>query len=238
MTGTDRPVGTLRVATYNLRALQDDARAAARVVRAIDPDVLMVQEIPRRPLSSYQISAFARSCGLLWSGRTRRLAGTSLLTSLRVDSSRSQDRSLPVGLRDNPRGYTLARVSRQGGAPVGVVCVHLPLKADQRVQHVRQVLSELSVDPKLAGLPWVIGGDINEQPGAPAWSVLEEHLRLVSRPDPSFPAASPHRVIDAIFATPGVEVDAQHDLAELSGLEPVLLRAATDHLPVWVDLRL
>ena len=34
----------LRVATYNLRGLKDDKAAAAAVVRAIDPDVLLLQE--------------------------------------------------------------------------------------------------------------------------------------------------------------------------------------------------
>ena len=67
----------LRVATYNLRGLKDDRHAAARVVRAMAPDVLLLQEVPRYPGSSYAISSFARvsvaersgSAGSTWSGR-------------------------------------------------------------------------------------------------------------------------------------------------------------------------
>src|SRR5690606_11172167 len=77
----------VRVASYNLRGLGDDAAAAAQVVRALDPDVLLLQEVPRHPGSSYRISAFARACDLLWSGRTRLLSRTAVLTSLRVVAS-------------------------------------------------------------------------------------------------------------------------------------------------------
>ena len=50
----------LRVASYNLRGLKDDPRSAAAVVRAVDPDVLLLQEVPRYPGSSYAIAALAR----------------------------------------------------------------------------------------------------------------------------------------------------------------------------------
>ena len=104
----------LRVASYNLRGLKDDATAAAAVVRAVDPDVLLLQEVPRYPGSDYAITALARRTGLLWSGRTRLLSGTSLMTGLRIRSTDSQDRRLPVGLRENPRSYTVARVEAVG----------------------------------------------------------------------------------------------------------------------------
>jgi len=45
----------LRVASYNLRDFKDDAQAAARVVRAINPDVLCLQEVPRHRLSAHRI---------------------------------------------------------------------------------------------------------------------------------------------------------------------------------------
>ena len=39
---------TLRVATYNTRDFLDDHRLAARIVRAVAPDILCLQEVPRR----------------------------------------------------------------------------------------------------------------------------------------------------------------------------------------------
>ncbi|MFK5633877.1 endonuclease/exonuclease/phosphatase family protein [Ornithinimicrobium sp. LYQ103] len=223
----------LRVATYNLRGLKDDKAAAAAVVRAIDPDVLLLQEVPRYPASSYAISAFARECGLLWSGRTRWVSGTSLMTNLRVNPTDAEDRPLRVGLRENPRSYTVASVRRAGSVPVTVVSVHLSLVEEQRVDHARTVLREIAEDPRIAlDQPLVVGGDLNEDGEGPAWRAVVGALSEVSDDRPTFPAARPHRRIDAIFArghrgaTPG-------DPAVLEGLD---LDGASDHLPVWVDL--
>ena len=234
MTSGPDPSRPLRVASYNLRALQDDAGAAAAVVREVDPDVLLVQEVPRHPFSAWRMRAFARRCGLAWPGRTRRVSGTSVLVSPRVHAGRTRDLSLPVPWLGNPRTYTVLRVGRPSGPSLGAVCVHLPLEPSQRRQHVRQVLSELRYDPEVGELPWVVGGDLNEDPSGTAWQILAGQLRVVTPLRPTFPSARPRRVIDAIFASPALQV-AEHTPA---ALDPEALRAATDHLPVWVDVHL
>ncbi|MDO5740527.1 MAG: endonuclease/exonuclease/phosphatase family protein [Ornithinimicrobium sp.] len=230
------PGSVLRVASYNLRGLKDDPHASAAVVRAIDPDVLLLQEVPRFPGSSYAISAFARECGLLWSGRTRLVSGTSLMTNIRVDASDSQDRKLKVGIRDNPRSYTLARVSRPGGIAATVVSVHLSLVDKERVTHIRTVLQEIEADPHTPDdEPLIIGGDLNEGEDGAAWGTLAQRLVEVSDDRPTFPAKNPRHRIDAIFArghrsaTPGDQEVLRGHRAELA--------SATDHLPVWVDLQ-
>ena len=222
---------TLRVASYNLRGLKDDPAAAAEVVRALAPDVLLLQEVPRYPGSGYAITAFARSCGLLWSGRTRLTSGTGLMTSLRVRCTDSYDRRLRVGLRDNPRHYTVATVQAVGGPAVTVVSVHLSMRSEQRVDHIRTVLAEVAegADPKA---PLVVGGDLNEGRDGTAWGHLAGRLSEVSDERPTFPARSPRTRIDAIFAR-GHRAVRPGDPALLEGMP---LAAATDHLPVWVDL--
>ena len=60
----------MRVASYNLKDFTLDRHAAARVVRAIDPDVLCLQEVPRRLFGAWRVSAFAAECGMYWSGST------------------------------------------------------------------------------------------------------------------------------------------------------------------------
>lgn len=222
---------TLRVATYNLRALKDDTAAAAEVIRTISPDVLLIQEAPRNPISTYAITALARQSGLFWSGRTRLAAGTTLMTGLKIDDGDSVDRALKVGLRENPRGYTLAQVRSPGRPRVAVVSIHLSLDADQRMRHTRTILAELSAElPQ--DQPLVIAGDINEGPEGQAWGELAARLEVVSADQPTFPAAEPHRRIDAIFSrghhsvTPG----------DSSILDPTLVARASDHVPVWVDL--
>jgi endonuclease/exonuclease/phosphatase family metal-dependent hydrolase len=231
---------TIRVASYNLRGLQDDVDAAAAVVRAIDPDVLLLQEMPRYPASSYAVARFARRCDLLWSGRTRVVSATAIMTSLRITASDSEDHRLPVkrgrGRRSlNPRCYTLTQVKRPGGRFATVVSVHLPLFADERLLHARKILDALAADPELAHAPVIIGGDLNEPSGGAAWSLLAERLRLVTPEEPTFPSGRPRSSIDAIFASPDIAGSARREPVRL---DSGLLAAATDHRPVWVDLEL
>lgn len=238
---------SLRVASYNLRGLKDDPQAASAVVRAIDPDVLLLQEIPRYPGSDYAITSFARAARMFWSGRTRLVSGTSLMTSIRVLAADSQDRRLRVGLRENPRSYTVSQVERPGGPRVTVVSVHLPLDADQRLDHASTVLREIAEEASTAfpakteeggvEAPLVVGGDINEDSTGRAWGVLGSRLAEVTDQRPTFPAARPKAPIDAIFAaghrsaTPGA-VEALDE-----SLDPKVFPNASDHLPVWVDLK-
>ena len=223
---------SLRIATYNLRGLKDDAGLAAQVVRRIAPDVLLVQEAPRHPVSSYALTALARESGMLWSGRTRAWSGTTLLTSLRLTATDAQDRRLRVGLRENPRSYTVATVQSTGGPALAVASVHLPLDAEQRVEHVRTVLAE--IEAEMPSLPLVVGGDLNEESDGTAWGVLAGRLTVVSDDRPTFPAGHPRARIDAIFAR-GHAGAAPGDPALLEGLATA---GASDHLPVWVDLEL
>lgn len=224
----------IRVASYNLRGLKDDPAAAAEVVRRVDPDVLLLQEIPRHPFSGWRIAAFAKRCNLRWTGRTRRLSGTGMMTSWRVEATDSKDRKLPVAPRANPRSYTAAQVRPPGGEDITVVSVHLSLLEDERVRHATLVLEEVAADPVLADGPFVLGGDLNESSSGSAWRVLGERLPLASPDRPTFPAARPKNWIDAIFASADLTVLPHEDV----DLDPGLLAAATDHLPVWVDLAL
>lgn len=226
----------IRVASYNLRGLKDDAVAAATVVRTLDPDVLLLQEVPRHPFSGWRIAGFARRCGLRWSGRTRRLSGTSLMTSDRVVATNAVDRRLPVARWANPRSYTTAQVRRPGGPALTVVSLHLSLLEEERVAHTTQILSGVDAHDVAAsnGPPGrlVIGGDLNETLQGRAWQLLGGRLTLASPETPTFPSARPHRWIDAIFTDPGLRVLPHTDIE----WDPALLSAATDHLPVWVDL--
>lgn len=221
----------LRIASYNLRGLKDDAATAAAVVRTIAPDVLLLQELPRYPGSDYAISSFARQARMLWSGRTRWVSGTGMLTGLRPLPTDSQDVKLPVNLRENPRSYTLTQVRSPHGPAITVASVHLSLREQQRVEHTRSLLADLGADDGAQGA-LVVGGDLNEGPTGAAWGVLAAGMDPVSDGRPTYPASRPQHRIDAIFsrghasATPG-------DPALLEGMP---LDRASDHLPVWVDL--
>ncbi|WP_194288602.1 endonuclease/exonuclease/phosphatase family protein [Ornithinicoccus halotolerans] len=226
--------GTVRVASYNLRGLRDDTAAVVDVVRAIDPDVLLLQEIPRHPLSGYRVTDLARRCDLHWSGRTHRLAGTSMLTSMRVIAADTVDHGLPVGFAENPRSWSASVVTRPGGGRLAVGSLHLPLQSGQRVDHVRRVLAAVESGPAAAGVPVVLGGDLNEDEQGPAWQALAARLPQVSAPEGTFPAHHPHRAIDALFGSRDLRVRP----GDRAALDPRRVRAASDHWPVWVDVEL
>jgi endonuclease/exonuclease/phosphatase family metal-dependent hydrolase len=219
----------VRLASYNTRDLLDDAALAARVVHALDPDVLCLQEVPRRLLGGRRVRWFARRCGMRHTGTHRGSGGTTVLVSPRVRLVGATHHRLPVRWPDRTRGWARAVVGLPGGAELTVVSLHLSLRPTERVRHVRAVLDALG-----GTAPLVVAGDLNEEDDGPAWQVLEgaAGLRLVAPPGPTFPARSPRRRIDAVFASPGVRLLA-HPLA---GVPDTVWARTSDHLPVCVDL--
>lgn len=224
--------GRLRVASYNLRDLLDDRAAAGRVVRVIQPDVLCLQEVPRRLTTEFSLPAFARASGLYWAGGRWGTGGTAILTSLRVHTHRATAGRLRVRFPDRTRGYAAHLVSLPGFEPLWVASIHLSLRADERERHLAEVLRALPT-------PAVIAGDLNEGPAGRAWARLAATFQKLSDDHPTFPAARPTSVLDVIFATPGVTV-APADPAAGPVAHPLHedLVAASDHRPCWVDLAL
>ena len=231
MTRRSTDVGRiLRVASYNLRDFKDDTDAAARIVRAIDADVLCLQEVPRHMLSSYRTASFAARCGLSWSGGHRGSGGTTVMSSLRVDAANVAHVPLQVGGRfQRARGYAVSQVRLPGHHSVGFVSIHLSLDADERARHALEILSALPEDR-----PLVLAGDVNEASEGSAWMAFGRRLRAVTADAPTFPARNPHHRPDVIFASQQLSVVPSDPIT----LDPGDLAAATDHLPVWVDLDL
>ncbi|NHN55940.1 hypothetical protein G9U51_09150 [Calidifontibacter sp. DB0510] len=219
----------LRVASYNVRAFKDDRAALREVVRTIDPDLLFLQEAPRHPLSDSRIGSFAASVKMTWSGGKRGWMSTTMLTGLRVGVHSAVHRNLPVRRGDEPRGYAIAMVSLPGHSPLTAASLHMTLRGAERGPHAQLVLGEL----RRAGLPAVIGGDLNETPGNVVWRTFAPDLRPVSADEPTFPAKAPVKRIDAIFASPSLPAT----VPQLE-IDPALFGRATDHRPIVVDLDL
>jgi endonuclease/exonuclease/phosphatase family metal-dependent hydrolase len=222
-------VSTLRVVSYNLKDFTMDRHAAARVVRALNPDVLCLQEVPRRLFASWRVSAFAAECGMFWSGRHRGSGGTTIFTSLRVQVAESRHVRLRVRALQRTRGYAVARVALPGHEPLVAASVHLSLDAHERERHAGLILQGVS-----GGGPVLLAGDLNEGETGGAWRLFAAPLRLVSSPVPTFPARAPRRVLDVVFASPDLVVRPHTDV-ELAAADLV---AASDHRPTWVDVDL
>ena len=82
-TGADGGV-PLRVVSYNIHTQRDDTAALAAVVRDLAPDVLIVQEGPRRFRWREKSAALARSVGMVVAAGGLPGLGNLLLTTLRV----------------------------------------------------------------------------------------------------------------------------------------------------------
>jgi endonuclease/exonuclease/phosphatase family metal-dependent hydrolase len=221
----------LRVATYNTRGFRDDPRLAARVVRAIAPDILCLQEVPRGLGAGVRTARFARYCGMSWTGHHRGTGGTTIATAPEIDVLDVRHVGLPVRWSDQARGYAWVRLTVPDGRVLTVVSIHLGLRAPERVTHVRSVLDALATHR-----PLVVAGDLNEGERGGAWHLLDQpdRLRLVAPQTATFPARAPHHRIDAIFASPELR-SLPH--REVSVPDAVWARAS-DHRPAWVDLAL
>jgi endonuclease/exonuclease/phosphatase family metal-dependent hydrolase len=234
--GPDR----VRVLTYNVHDLTDDLDALARVVRAVDPDVACLQEVPRRPLTGHRVGALADACGLLWSGGAERAGGTAIFTSLRVDQRASSAGRLPVsGLLTRRRGYAAGVVGVPGGPSITVVSVHLSLVAEERVQHAHLVRDALG---ELGPAPYIVAGDLNEPPDGAAWAafgpLLQDAVGSSADGEPTFPARTRQHRIDGVLVSDGLVVESVRVPGAPEGVDPADLLLASDHLPVVADLRI
>ena len=244
--GVSRGPGQLRVLTYNLRDLKDDVDAVVRVVRALEPDVACLQEVPRWFFGGHRVGALADAVRMLWSGGAESTGGTAVLTSLRIDQRASGAGRLPVrGRLTRRRGYAAAVVGVPGGPSVTVASVHLSLDPEERRRHARLVVGALR---SFGPAPYVVAGDLNEGPEGPAWADFADLVRdpVVAggrgigagvAVGPTFPARSPRRRIDAVLVSEGVVVERLRVPNADDGVDPVDLALASDHLPVVADVR-
>lgn len=217
----------LRVASYNTRDFLDDRRAAARVVRSIDPDVLCLQEVPRRLLAGRRVVGFARECAMVWPGGHRGSGGTTILVRPGLILVGSRHHRLSTPRVDRTRGFAVVQVAT-GAAVLTVVSVHLSLKPGERARHAAAILEAVRSVPG----PVVLAGDLNEGADGAAFQLLNRSLRDVGPGGPTYPVRRPRRRLDVILASagvgavPGLPVDLDEDD----------VHAASDHRPVWVDL--
>ncbi|MFF4102333.1 endonuclease/exonuclease/phosphatase family protein [Streptomyces sp. NPDC001903] len=229
----------IRALSYNVRSMRDDEEALARVIRACAPDLVFIQEAPRFFRWRKHAARLAAKTDLVVLSGGATAAGPLLLCSLRAFVERTEDVLLPRTPGLHRRGFATA-VVRFGAARVAVVSAHLSLDGAERRAQADLLLDRLTA----MGAPHgIAAADVNEGPAGPSFTRLAGALQDCRAVAPwggeqTFPSRAPERRIDAVFATKGVKVLGCGVPADLPGLTPADLTAATDHLPVLAALSL
>lgn len=224
---------TLRVATYNIWMGGRRGAELDRAVRALDVDVLLVNESPKTPL--------------LWRRRCRRLAdrwGRRFVVGGRPAGSNmilvrddvvivrsSGSTRLRQPLFQPRRGVAWAQL-RHDGRLFGVVCCHLSLDRERRLRESERILE---VAARLRG-PVVLAGDLNEPPRGPTWQRLRAAGFVDHGSDDwlTFPADAPAKRIDALLVR-GAARAHRHGGPDIGDR---LLGLASDHRPIVADIEI
>jgi endonuclease/exonuclease/phosphatase family metal-dependent hydrolase len=220
----------LRVMTYNIHLGGLGGPLLDQVVRAAEPDVLVVNESPHYPVVwRRQCRTLARrwAMDLVVGGRP---AGSLMLLvrpGLRVTSRHQRVLGRPPF---RPRRGVVSAEVEVGERRIGIVGCHLSLHPDQRWREVESVMAQADS----LGDPVVVAGDLNERPTGPCWGRLREagFVDHGSRGWLTFPADSPVKRIDALLVRGDVTVSHHGD----PGVPAELLAVASDHRPVLAVL--
>lgn len=232
-------MAAVRLLSYNVRSLRDDAAAVARVVRGIAPDVLCLQEVPRFGAWRLRRRRLADACGMRIAAG-RRACGLAVLTAPHVRREAREFHLLTPDPDLHRRALAIA-VLEIRGARLIAASTHLDLKDDPRLRHAGEILAHLDRARTRYGAPVILAGDFNEEPGGRTWTRLTQTLEDAYETAPTgeeltFSSRTPTRRIDAVFTDPqfrptacGVPTD-----ETLKKLYP----GATDHRPLMADLDL
>ncbi|RFU37604.1 metal-dependent hydrolase [Actinomadura logoneensis] len=232
------PGDGLRVAAYNLRMGygMDGTMAAAgqaAALRSLRPHVVLLSEVDRGWFLNGgrdQLRLMSDRLGLkpVWAPAGDEVWGDALLTNLPVVSVRNH-----VLAKGGPTGAQALEVGvRWRGRVVRFVATHTqPPEGWSSLAQAEQ-LARIARSAAAGGVPVVLGGDLNMQPGDRAFQVLlgaglNDAFAAV-RPFATYPARPrPTDQIDHILVTPGLT-------AQDPAKAPV---PYSDHLPVAVTLR-
>jgi endonuclease/exonuclease/phosphatase family metal-dependent hydrolase len=219
----------VRLLTYNVLGAR--ARVALRsVILSVHPDVLLVNESPQVPLLwRWQAPSLARQWEMQHIAGGRNAGRNMICAQAHVGVAHTYVHRGRQPRREPAQGVVAAQLQADSHR-FGVVGCHLGIDPDVRIAQVKEVLRAAD---ELEG-PVVVAGDLNEPPTAPAWTALVDagFADHGDEEDYTFPAEKPGQRLDALLVRGDVEV-VRH---KIPGIQPELLRLASDHLPVTATL--
>lgn len=218
----------LRVVSYNVHGLRDDRAALVGLIRDLAPDVVIVQEAPRRFRWRHKCAALADDVGMVVAAGGQPALGNLLLVSLRLRVHDTWCLRYPLTPGRHLRGAAFARCSVKDAAPFTISGSHL---ATDPVERPAQAAAWKAALAAVDG-PLIAAGDLNEGPGGSAWRMVADGLTVPAGSALTFPATLPRVRLDGIFVTPDISVDSYEVL------DTDQARRASDHLPVLAGLSL
>ena len=217
----------IRVVSYNVHGLGDDRRALNAVVRTLAPDVVVVQEAPRRFRWRARCAELAHSWGMIYASGGLPSLGNLIVVSQRIRVRKAWSLQYPLTPGRHMRGAAFAHCT-VAGAAFTVAGSHLATDDAERVGQAQRLKDEIGGIQSSV----ILAGDFNETAAGASWKLLAAGLVDVGAEadQPTFAATEPKRRIDGIFVTPDIAV---RSCQVLTG---DATRAASDHLPLIADL--
>lgn len=228
-----REDNALRIMSYNIRNCRGmdnvmDIRRVADVINEVKPDFVAIQEVD---------SAANRTDKLYVLGEVARRVlmhpvfapaidhdGGKYGVGLLSREAPLRTRTIPLPGREEARVLLVAEFK-----DCYVCCTHLALTEEDRVKSVEIIVDELKDSDK----PVFLAGDMNATYESAEQEMLRRHFVTFNNPkQPTFRADNPHECIDFIY---GMKAD-DNTFALLA--RNVLNTQASDHLPLYVDVRI
>jgi endonuclease/exonuclease/phosphatase family metal-dependent hydrolase len=230
----------LRVVTWNVHGFvgRDGRRNPERVLTVLEDlgaDLVALQEVDARAISRSEAHPLVTLAHGLRAkaipgptlGRPGRDYGNAILSTLKVFEVRRHDLSRP-GVE--PRG-ALDLTVRHRDRRIRFIAVHLGLRSRERIAQATR-LNELLLRPSTASDLLVLAGDFNSWRRRARESVILERAVGPALAPRTFPSQRPLLRLDRVLINPRAAL-ADWRVVDHSGA-----RAASDHLPICVDLSL
>ncbi|GAA1656408.1 endonuclease/exonuclease/phosphatase family protein [Catellatospora bangladeshensis] len=242
-TVTVSPTG-VTVLSWNVKYGRDDATGQAdpdrlaKVIRALDPDVVVLQEVSRGWAIGGGVDVaeyLSRELRMpfWWSPAADGQFGNLLLTRLPVSDVRTG--RLPYGQGPMHRSYLKATVQLAFGRSMDVVTAHLTHRKPNTPTRLAQI--DTLLDQADRARPTVVAGDFNFWPSWPetrsftnaGWTSAQD---VTGHGDAwTSPTDQPTNRVDWVFGSPAV---AFTDFRVVTGITT----AASDHFPVLATVAL
>ena len=238
----------LRVLSYNIHKCiggvdrRYEPHRIAEVIRQLEADVVMLQEVDRGALRSngdHQVELLGEKLGLRYRTwfpnvdvRGGGHYGNAILSRYPLIESSNIDLSIRFKKRRSVLHGVLRVRHEDIDRTVHVFNMHLGLARFERRIQLQKFLDCHPFAHLHHDTPIVVGGDLNDVYGGLGTLLEPAGFRGIDRRPLTFPAWGPVRPLDAIFVRGCV------DFVKLHRCESELAKRASDHRPLVAEVRL